>query len=125
MLVLIVVIFVGGFAGGFLTARLKYKADLLVTRLLVGQTVDKITLPQQMLAIRSLDGGAMMRNNQMYTVKNDNIEQMKDSFRLKDESKVNVDGSIIRRDGTSFKLVNGQGIDEDGNLLLVDPTVSQ
>lgn len=125
MLALIVLIFVGGFAGGFLTARLKYKADLLVTRLLVGETVDKITLPQQMLAIRSLDGGAMMRNNNMYTVRNDSIEEMKDSFRLKDGSRVNVDGSVVRKDGPSFKLVNGQGINQDGQLILVDPTASQ
>lgn len=125
MLVLIALIFIGGFAGGFITARLKYKADLLITRLLVGGTVEEITLSQQMLAINSLDGGAMMRNNQMYKVDKDKISIMKDSFRLKDGSKMNVDGSVVRSDGSSFKLINGQGINQDGDLLLVDPTASQ
>lgn len=125
MLVLIVLVFIGGFAGGFLTARLKYKADLLVTRLLVGETVEEITLSQQMLAINSLDGGAMMRNDQMYRVEGERISVMKDSFRLTDATRINVDGSVIRSDGITFKLINGQGIKADGDLILVDPTVAQ
>lgn len=125
MLVLIVLIFIGAFAGGFLTARLKYKADLLVTRLLVGETVEEITLSQQMLAINSLDGGALMRNNQMYRVERDRISIMKDSFRFSDGTRINVDGSVVRRDGTTFKLVNGQGIKADGDLILIDPTAAQ
>lgn len=121
MLALIGIIFIAGFAGGYLTSRLRYKTDLLETRLMVGQQAEKVTIAQQTLAVRSINGGAMMRNNQMYTVSDDVISPMKTEVRTNDGSVVHPDGKVIRSDKSSFVLTNGRGIDSSGRIVIIDP----
>lgn len=119
ILVLILVIFVIGFGVGFFSARLKYKADLLETTLMAGQQAKAVSMIEELQLIHSLNGGAIFTNGHVYLVKDDQLVLLNDAVVLKDGSKVNVDGSVVRPTKEVFKLIPGQGIDVKGNLLLV------
>ena len=116
---LIIIVFLVGTAAGFLAARLKYKTQLLETSFLVNQKVNQVDLLQETQALRSLNGGAMMNNGHMYLVKNGGLDFMNNFILLSNGSKLNVDGSIIDANGNKTQLQEGQGVDSQGELIIV------
>jgi hypothetical protein len=64
--------------------------------------------------------GVMMKNDTMMLCKNNTCTPLKKSYTCSDGCKVAIDGTVTKPDGMTMKLQNGQGLDENGQMTLVE-----
>jgi len=74
--------------------------------------------------VAEMRDGVMMKNDTMMLCKNNTFTPLKKSYTCADGCKVAVDGTVTRPDGMTMKLQNGQGLDKNGQMTLVEVTAT-
>ena len=111
MKVVIIVALIVAFIGGFLIARAKYKPQLVE---LTNMISDKDAAMQQM---RSNENKIQKKEGKMWIIENGMAKEITTEVVLVNGDKVMVDGTVIKSDGTSTKLTDGESLDMNGNLV--------
>lgn len=101
---------IGGVAG-FLLARARYKPQLQITHDMVLEKVQEID------SLKSRMNRLMMVNGRMMRMKDGDVTELNEDTTLNNDTKVTIDGKIIKPDGTTTMMNDGDSMGMDGMML--------
>ena len=101
---------IGG-AAGFLLARARYKPQLQTTHDMVLEKVQEVD------ALKSRMNRLMMVNGRMMQMKDGDVTELSEDTTLNNDTKVTMDGKIIKPDGTTTMMKDGDSMGMDGMMF--------
>lgn len=78
----------------------------------------KVTKTRKVATIEgALKEGVMMKDNQMMRCHDHQWTLLSETYTCANGTKIATDGSVSKADGSTMKLVNGQGFSESGKMI--------
>lgn len=110
--VILIVIFalVVGFVGGYLTSRIKYRAQIGIISTMVMQKASESDL------LRSKLNRVMMVDGKMFKEVNGVVSKMTTDVNLINGMLILTTGKVVRKDGTAITLKDGESVMSDGTM---------
>lgn len=99
-----------GAVAGFLLARARYKPQLNTTHDMVLEKVQEVN------ALKNKMNGFTMVNGKVLKMTDGAVTEMTEDTTLSDDTKVTVDGKIVKPDGTTTMMKNGESVGMDGTM---------
>ena len=99
-----------GAVAGFLLARARYKPQLNTTHDMVLEKVQEVN------ALKNKMNGFTMVNGKVMKMTDGVITEMTEDTTLSDDTKVTVDGKIVKPDGTTTMMKDGDSMGMDGMM---------
>lgn len=107
----ILILLVISYAAGFYTARLRYKPVINETRNMV---YDKA---KEADAVKMSANKVMMKDGMVWLVEKGVATELDANIMFSNGDKVMIDGSIVRADGKTEMMKEGQEMDMNGKLM--------
>ncbi|OIP57922.1 MAG: hypothetical protein COX79_02905 [Candidatus Levybacteria bacterium CG_4_10_14_0_2_um_filter_36_16] len=100
-----------GFLGGYFMARTKYKAQLVIVSEMVSQRDTIIN------SLKAKSNRVMMVNGEMMMEKDGEVRRMEKSISTADETTVDINGSVTKKDGSQTMMKDGDSMMIDSQIL--------
>jgi len=111
MKVVLVVALLVTFVAGYFIARAKYKPQIIELSKMVS---DKDGALQK---FKSNANKVMMKEDKMWIVENGELREMDSDLMMTNGEKVTAEGEVVKADGSSVMMQNGDARDMNGKML--------
>jgi len=111
MKVVLVVALLVTFVAGYFIARAKYKPQIIELSKMVA---DKDGALQK---FKSNANKVMMKEDKMWIVENGELREMDSDLMMTNGEKVTAEGEVVKADGSSVMMQNGDARDMNGKML--------
>lgn len=97
-----------GFLGGYFIARTKYKAQISIISSMVAEKAAEVD------TLKASNNRIIMVNGEMMVEKDGDITKMDKDLELSNGTKVSIDGTVEKKDGTNTMMRDGDSMMMNG-----------